>query len=93
MNWFRRVFSRTPHLSIAGKNYRVRSTLYSFDTNRSAELREFDTGQTYILEAERGEDGQFLVRHSGALVGPFASPKAAEKFIVATTWFTGDEKQ
>ena len=91
MKWLRRFLGRSPHQSIAGRSYQVTSTLYSFDGNRSAELREFDTGQTYILEAERVENAEFTVRHGGALVGPFASPKAAERFIVSTSWFAGDD--
>jgi hypothetical protein len=31
----------------------------------------------------------FKDRHSGKMVGPFASPEAAEKFIVATPWLCG----
>ncbi len=90
MKWLKRFFSRPPRQSIAGRSYRIDSTLYSLDGNRSAELREYDTGKAYILESERGEDGQFVAIHDGAVVGPFASLRAAEKFIVATTWFAGD---
>jgi hypothetical protein len=33
--------------------------------------------------------GAFNDRHSGRMVGPFASPEDAEKFIVTTAWFRG----
>jgi hypothetical protein len=33
------------------------------------------------------EGTTFSDRHSGNMVGPFASPADAEQFIVATAWF------
>lgn len=69
--------------------YRVTSTLYSSDGKRSAELREFGNGETYLLESEWLEGTSFRPLHSGRLVGPFPSPEQAERFIVATPWFTG----
>jgi hypothetical protein len=71
--------------------YRIASTLYSSDGKRSAELREFVNGETYLLESEWLEGATFEPRHSGRLVGPFQSPQQAERFIVATPWFTGEQ--
>jgi hypothetical protein len=69
--------------------YQIESTLYSEDGQRSAEIRIFDNGETYLLESD-WTDGVFEERHGGSLVGPFASPTVAEQFIVGTSWFTGD---
>lgn len=46
-------------------------------------------GETYLVERERVEDTTFADRNPGRMVGPFSSPEAAEKFIVATPWFCG----
>jgi hypothetical protein len=58
---------------------------------RSVEVREFSNGETYLVERERVDGNVFEDRHSGRMVGPFASPEVAERFIVATTWFCGRE--
>ena len=71
--------------------YCVTSTPYSADGKRSVEIREFANGETYFLEGEWAEGTTFKDRHSGALVGPFASPKIAEQFVVVTSWFNGTE--
>ena len=89
MKWWRRLFGRATKTSINGTMYRVTSTLYSADGKRSVEIRKFDNGETYILEGEWVEGTTFRDRHTGSLVGPFASPKLAERFIVATSWFNG----
>lgn len=92
MKWLKRLFGLTARGSIDGMMYQVTSTLYSNDGKRSAELRKFDNGETYILEGEWVEGTRFKDRHEGRLVGPFASPKHAERFIVATSWFDGSEQ-
>jgi hypothetical protein len=69
----------------------VTCTLYSDDGKRAAEVREFSNGEAYLLESEWVEGTTFEDRHSGSLVGPFASPAHAERFIVATSWFNGTE--
>jgi hypothetical protein len=79
------------HKSLDGATYRVSSTLYSNDGRRAAEIREFDNGETYLLESEWVKDTTFRARHGGRLVGPFASPTHAQRFIVATPWFNGTE--
>jgi hypothetical protein len=73
--------------------FRVSFTLYSKDGNREVEVREFRNGETYIVERERANDGTFEDRHSGNMVGPFASPEKAESFIVATKWFQGLDQE
>jgi hypothetical protein len=78
--------------SLDGAMYQVTSTLYSADGKRSAEIRLFSNGETYLLESEWVEGTTFEDRHAGKLVGPFASAKLAERFIVATSWFNGTEK-
>lgn len=72
--------------------FRVVATLYSRDGSRSAEVREFSSGETYLLESECIDSRTFIARHEGRLVGPFASPGAAERFIVTTPWFNGHEQ-
>lgn len=85
------LVSYAPRMSLSGTHYRVACTLYSKDGKRSAEVREFSNGETYLLESDWVEGTTFAVRHAGRLVGPFASPTAAEQFIVATPWFNGSE--
>jgi hypothetical protein len=75
--------------SLQGQEYRSAFTLYSEDGRRAAEVLEFRNGETYLDEREWLEGTTFKNRHSGSLVGPFASPEDAEKFIVATPWFRG----
>lgn len=74
---------------IQGQEYRSVFKLYSADAKREVEVLEFLNGETYLDEREWVEGTTFKNRHSGSLVGPFASPEDAEKFIVATRWFTG----
>jgi hypothetical protein len=50
---------------------------------------EFQNGETYLHEKEWVEGTAFKNRHSGRLVGPFASPADPERFIVGTPWFWG----
>ena len=78
-------------MSLSGTQYRVTCTLYSKDGKRCAEVREFSNGETYLLESEWVEGTTFAERHAGRLVGPFATPTAAEHFVVATPWFNGTE--
>lgn len=75
--------------SLKGKEYRSAFTLYSADGKRAADVLEFRHGETFLDEKEWVEGTEFKNRHSGLLVGPFASPEEARKFIVATTWFCG----
>lgn len=91
MMWWKQLFRRKPLRLLDGAMYRVTCTLYSSDGKRVAEVREFDNGETYILESEWVEETTFKERHEGVLVGPFALPKHAERFIVATPWFNGTE--
>ena len=74
---------------LQGQEYRSAFKLYSLDGKRAADVLEFQNGETYIDELEWVEGTTYENRHSGSLVGPFASPEDAEKFIVATTWFSG----
>ena len=78
--------------SIRGQEYRSAFTLYSPDGKRAADILEFRNGETYLDEQEWLEGTTFKNRHAGDLVGPFASPEEARKFIVATSWFRGDEE-
>ena len=74
---------------LQGQEYRSAFKLYSLDGKRAADVLEFQNGETYIDELEWVEETTYKNRHSGSLVGPFASPEDAEKFIVATSWFNG----
>jgi hypothetical protein len=74
---------------LQGQEYRSAFKLYSVDGKRAVDVLEFDNGETYLDEQEWVEGTTFKNRHSGRLVGPFASPEDAEKFIVATSWFCG----
>jgi hypothetical protein len=76
-------------VTLKGRTFKVPFVLYSDDGQREVEVRGFDNGTTYLVERERTEGTEFQDRHSGKMVGPFASPEAAEKFIVATDWFRG----
>lgn len=77
--------------SLQGQEYRSVCTLYSVDGKRAADVLEFRNGETYLDEKEWVEGTVFKNRHSGMLVGPFPSPKQAEEFIVATSWFRGGQ--
>ena len=74
---------------LQGQEYRSSFTLYSADGKRAADVLEFGNGETYLDEQEWVEGTTFKNRHSGRLVGPFASPADAKNFIVATPWFRG----
>ena len=91
MGWWKQLFGGTSDKSLDGTMYRVATTLYSRDGKRSAEIREFDNGQTYLLESEWANGTEFRERHEGRMVGPFPSPEHAERFIVTTAWFSGAE--
>ncbi len=91
MKGWKQLFRRKAGEKLDGTTYRVTSTLYSGDGKRSAEVREFSNGKTYLLESEWVEGTTFEARHDGRLVGPFASPKLADRFVVATSWFNGTE--
>ena len=75
-----------------GQEYRSAFVLYSKDGKRAVDVLEFRNDGTYLDEKEWVEGTTFTNRHSGKLVGPFASPTEAEKFVVATSWFCGDDK-
>jgi hypothetical protein len=76
-------------MTLEGQEFRVAFNLYSSDGRREVEVREFRSGQTYLVERDLVEGTTFKDRHDGRMVGPFASPEVAEKFIVATAWFCG----
>ena len=59
---------------IQGQEYRSAFKLYSEDGKRAADVLEFRNGETYLDEQEWVEGTTFKNRHSGRLVGPFASP-------------------
>jgi len=75
--------------SLQGQEFRTIGTLYSVDGNRAAEVLEFRNGETFLDERVWIGGTTFKNRHSGQLVGPFASPDDAKKFIVAISWFRG----
>lgn len=87
--WWNKIFKRKAGSGLQGLDYRVAFKLYSEDGKREVEVREFSNDETYLIERERVEGGAFNDRHSGRMVGPFASAKDAEKFIVTTAWFCG----
>ena len=93
MAWWSRLLRRKAGSSLHGLEYRVTSKLYSLDGKREAEVREFRNGETYLVEREWVEGTTFRDRHSGRMVGPFASPSAAENFMVSTPWFCGREAE
>ena len=89
MAWRSRLFKQKPKAQLHGLEYKVSFNLYSKDGKREVEVRQFSNGETYLVERERVEGSTFGDRHGGRMVGPFTSPEAAEKFIVATSWFRG----
>ena len=89
MAWWRQIFKRKTGSRLHGLHFKVAFKLYSKDGKREAEVREFSNGEVYLIEREWIEGTTFSDRHSGRMVGPFASPEAAEKFIVSTAWFCG----
>ncbi len=92
MDWLRRLVGLGSPKSLEGRCYRVVKSLYSADGKRCAEVCEFSDGKTYLLENEWVEGTTFVNRHDGSPVGPFRSPKHAERFIIATSWFNGIAK-
>ncbi|QUD89854.1 hypothetical protein [Phenylobacterium montanum] len=74
---------------LKGRSYRIAFQLYSEDGSRSVDILEFEGGEVFLDEKEKVGTGGFENRHSGSLVGPFASAEAAESFIVGTSWFSG----
>ena len=90
MNWLDLLFGRKSRPA-EGDVYRVTNLLYSEDARRCVEVRRFASGQTYMVERDLGDDGAYVDRHDGAMVGPFESPESAELFIIGTAWFRGDE--
>ena len=77
--------------SLYGREYRSVFKLYSTDGKRGVDVMEFDNGETYLDEMEWVEGTTFKNRHGDKLVGPFASPKEAESFIISTQWFRGHD--
>lgn len=71
--------------------YQITSTLYSADGKRFAQILNFDSGETYLIESDWVAGTAFKERHGGNPVGPFTSSKEAEPFIVATRWFNGTD--
>jgi hypothetical protein len=76
-----------------GQEYRVVFTVYSEDGKRRADICEFSNSETYLDEKEWDADTTFKNRHSGRMVGPFPSPRDAERFIVTTAWFRGRDNE
>lgn len=90
MTWWGRLFHLTARsTSLDGLDFQVAFSVYSEDGKREVEVREFSNGETYIVEREWIEGDTFEDRHGGRMVGPFASPNAAETFSVGTRWFIG----
>jgi len=83
--------TETPKASLQGQEYHSAFKLYSKDGERAADILEFQNGEIYIDEQEWVEGTTFKNRHSGRLVGPFASSAVAENFMVATPWFSGSQ--
>ena len=90
MDWWKKLFSGVREKSLDGAMYQVVTTLYSRDGKRSAEIRDFDNGHTYLLESKWVKGTKFKKRHEGRMVGPCRSPKHAEQCIISTAWFTED---
>ena len=72
-----------------GLEFRIPFTLYTEDGERAAEVREFENGQSHLVEMERIDGTTYKDRHSGKMVGSFDSSEEAERFIVTTPWFRG----
>ena len=93
VEWWRWLTRQNAHGPLFGKKYKVIKSLYSFDGKRRADVCKFAWDKTYLLESDRAEDGSWVPRHEGKVVGPFDNPSAAEHFIVATDWFNGTGKK
>jgi hypothetical protein len=91
MAWWRKFLRPKHQQNLTGVEYRVAFRLYSDDGKREVEVRELRNGQAYLIEREWVAGTTFKDRHQGASVGPFASPQAAEEFIIKTSWFRGDD--
>lgn len=89
MGWWSRLLGRKSEAELRGARYRVAFIVYSPDGDRAAQVLHFAHGEAFLRECER-IDGAYVARHGGRLVGPFGSPEAAERYIVATPWFTGE---
>ena len=89
MSWWRNLLGRKARSSLHGLKFRHAFTLYAQDGERAVEVREFENGETYLIEKERIEGDVYKDRHSGKMVGPFVSTEQAERFIVTTPWFLG----
>jgi hypothetical protein len=89
MGWLDKFSKRKAKPSLLGQQYRSAFKLYSVDGKRAVDVLEFHHGEIYLDEQEWVEGTTFKNRHSGRLVGPFASPADGESFIVGTSWFSG----
>ena len=92
MMWWHKLMRRLGRSPLYGQEYRVVTSLYSKDGRRAADVCLFSNGETYLDEKEWVTGTTFKNRHSGRMVGPFSSPLDAEKFIVATSWFSGRDE-
>jgi hypothetical protein len=90
--WWNKLLRRPGKSPLEGQEYRAVCSLFSLDGKRAADVCVFSNGETYLDEKNWVEGSTFKNRHSGALVGPFASPEDAERFIVATLWFRGRDE-
>jgi hypothetical protein len=91
MDW-RKLFRRRRAVPLYGQYYRVVFTLYSEDAKREVKVLEFEKGESYLDESEWVAGTTFENRHGGRLVGSFASPEDAERFVISTDWFRGQAK-
>jgi hypothetical protein len=91
MSWWGRLLGWRTRSSLYGREYRVAFTLYSKDGKRAVDVYDFGGGETYLNEKNWIEGTTYENRHSGKLVGPFASSEEAKRFIVTTPWFLGPD--
>lgn len=73
MGMWRQLFGEASDKPLNRGMYRVALTLYSRDRKRSAEIREFDNGETCLLEGEWLNGIEFRERHDGRMLEPFRS--------------------
>lgn len=92
MNWLDLLFGRKSD-PVDDDKYLIANLLYSEDARRCVEIRRLASGTAYIVERDLGDDGAYVDRHGGAMVGPFESTERAELFIIGTPWFRGDESE